>query len=64
MIDFTNKIVQYVKETDTSPNCSVIIYPKTGNKSSMLSIPIDPDNRHYQEVLEWVAEGNTIQEAD
>ena len=30
----------------------------------MLSIPIDPDNRHYQEVLAWVAEGNTIQEAD
>jgi len=21
-------------------------------------------NRHYQEILEWVAEGNTIEEAD
>ena len=28
------------------------------------SIPLDPANRHYQAILEWVAEGNTIQEAD
>jgi len=28
------------------------------------SIPLDPDNRHYQAILEWVAEGNTIEEAD
>ena len=64
MIDFTNKTVQYVKETDTSPNCSVIVYPKTGNKSSMISVPIDEANTDYQEILEWVAHGNTIQEAD
>ena len=64
MIDFTNKKVQYVKETNTSPNCSVIVYPKTGNKSSMISVPIDENNRHYQEILKWVDEGNTIEEAD
>ena len=29
-----------------------------------LSIPLDPNNRHYAAILEWVAEGNTIQEAD
>jgi len=23
-------------------------------------VPISEDNRHYQEILEWVAEGNTI----
>ena len=28
------------------------------------SIPLDPANRHYQEILEWVAEGNKIEEAD
>ena len=27
-------------------------------------IPLDPANRHYQAIQEWVAEGNTIQEAD
>ena len=29
-----------------------------------LSVPLDPDNRHYQAILEWVAEGNTIADAD
>jgi hypothetical protein len=29
-----------------------------------LFVPLDPDNRHYQAIQEWVAEGNTIQEAD
>ena len=29
-----------------------------------LSIPLIPANRHYAAILEWVAEGNTIQEAD
>jgi len=29
-----------------------------------MSVPLDPDNRHYQAIQEWVAKGNTIQEAD
>jgi hypothetical protein len=29
-----------------------------------VSVPLDPANRHYREILEWVAEGNTIEEAD
>tara|TARA_R100000353_G_scaffold94929_1_gene69555 strand:- start:111 stop:287 length:177 start_codon:yes stop_codon:yes gene_type:complete len=27
-------------------------------------IPFDPDNKDYQEYLEWVAEGNTAEAAD
>tara|TARA_R100001244_G_scaffold4788_1_gene6056 strand:+ start:488 stop:694 length:207 start_codon:yes stop_codon:yes gene_type:complete len=27
-------------------------------------IPIAEDNTDYQEILKWVAEGNTIEEAD
>ena len=27
-------------------------------------LPLDPANRHYAAILEWVAEGNTIEEAD
>ena len=26
-------------------------------------VPLDPANRHYAAILEWVAEGNTIQDA-
>ena len=28
------------------------------------SVPLDSNNRHYAAILEWVAEGNTIEEAD
>jgi len=28
------------------------------------SVPITNENTDYQNILEWVAEGNTIQEAD
>lgn len=27
-------------------------------------VPLDPTNRHYAAILEWVTEGNTIQDAD
>jgi len=27
-------------------------------------VPLDPANRHYQAIQEWVAEGNKIEEAD
>jgi len=27
-------------------------------------IPIAEENRHYQDFLDWVAEGNTAEEAD
>ena len=28
------------------------------------TVPIAADNRHYQAILKWVEEGNTIEEAD
>jgi len=31
---------------------------------NVLFISIDPNNRHWQAIQEWVAEGNTIEEAD
>ena len=30
----------------------------------VLYVPLKTDNRHYQAIQEWVAEGNTIAEAD
>ena len=29
-----------------------------------INVPLDPANRHYQAIQEWVAEGNTIQDAE
>ena len=32
--------------------------------NKIMTVPLDPDNRHYQAIQEWVDEGNTIEEAD
>ena len=32
----------------------------TYDDGKVWSVPVNPENRLYQEVLEWVAEGNTI----
>ena len=41
---------------------------KTGIKATIdgidYAIPINIENRHYIAIQEWVAEGNTIEEAD
>ena len=49
----------------------VVTYGTTDNSSitctidgQEMSVPLDPANRHYQAIQEWVAEGNTIAEAD
>jgi hypothetical protein len=38
-------------------------YKLISNELTMI-VPIDTNNRHYQAIQEWVAEGNTIQESD
>ena len=36
----------------------------TDNPNILLSVPHNEENSDYQEIMEWVAEGNTIEEAD
>ena len=49
--------IQYYLQTDPSPTS--IGNPCIGIVGTDISIPPDPNNRHYQAYLEWVAEGNT-----
>jgi len=35
-------------------------YKVTFSDGTISSVPHNEANRHYQEILEWVAEGNTI----
>jgi len=51
---------RYIRTSASTENDSISV---TIDGKSM-SVPINPDNRHYQAILEWVAEGNTIEEAD
>ena len=49
---------QYYAEDGQNESITVVIDGQTW------SVPLDPNNRHYQAIQEWVAEGNTIQEAE
>ena len=51
---------QYTQDTETNQNVSI----KATIDGTEMFVPLDPDNRHYQAIQEWVAEGNTIEEAD
>ena len=47
---------QYVKETLTNTNTTI-----TATIDGItMSVPITTDNRHYQAILDWVSDGNTI----
>ena len=50
---------QYAKDLDgNSDTITAVIDGVT------MSVPPTTDNRHYQAILEWVAEGNTIEAAE
>jgi len=50
---------QYIKD-EFDQNVTI----KANFDGDIIIVPLDPDNRHYAAILEWVADGNTIQEAD
>lgn len=58
MSDMTVTSAQY--QTDPLGNNSNILAVIDGDT---VSVAIDTDNRHYQAILDWVAEGNTIADA-
>ncbi len=39
-----------------SENVSIVVTTDTG----VFGVPINTENKDYQEILEWVADGNTI----
>ena len=50
---------KYAKDPDGNNSCVLATIDGTP-----MAVPLDPDNRHYQAIQEWVAEGNTIEDAD
>jgi len=59
MNDYNITSAQYVQNID-GDNVSVTA---TINGQEW-SVPMNTDNTHYAAILEWVAEGNSIQDAD
>ena len=54
MTDFNITSAQYTQSQDTNDGIEAVI------DSVTVYLSLDPANRHYQAILEWVAEGNTI----
>ena len=52
---------QYITDQLIGSDNTGIVATINGQQTS---VPLDPNNRHYAAILEWVAEGNTIEEAD
>ena len=43
----------------------LVSYQVIQNNSNLVySVPLDPANTDYQAILEWVEDGNTIEDAD
>ena len=59
MDNMTITSAQYVVDQDN--NDSIV---KAVIDGVTMYVPVNPANRHYQAIQEWVAEGNTIQDAD
>ena len=57
------KSAKYIAESGVNSTIKLILNEMPSNLEFMF-VPLDPDNRHYKAIQEWVAEGNTIQEAD
>ena len=49
-------LINEMSNKNTSITCTI--------DGQEMSVPLDPANRHYQAILEWVEDGNTIEDAD
>ena len=56
----TNPIYKLVKDPSTNTE-NIVLGTIDGIQ---WNIPFAPDNKHYQDYLAWVAEGNTAEAAD
>ena len=57
-------MIQTVKKLNDPVRNNFEGYEITTIEGTKISVPLDEANKDYQAILEWVAEGNTIQEAD
>ena len=58
---FENCTLKYIARDGVNISIKVT-YPSQGNTTKILSVPIDNENTDYQNILAWVAAGNTIEE--
>jgi hypothetical protein len=57
-------MIQTVKKLNDPVRNNFEGYEITTIEGTKISVPLDEANKDYQAILEWVADGNTIAEAD
>ena len=61
-MDLNNfKKIQYTNDARTGKRIGISVHY---DEVIPMFVPLDETNTDYQDILEWVAEGNTIEEAD
>ena len=60
----TIKKVKKLLRTNLDGSKTLSNYELTYDNDKVWCVPLREENTMYQEILAWVAEGNTIQEAD
>ena len=61
---FENCIIKKSNNPEGVYSCIKIIYPEVNGSQKIILVPLDEENTDYQDIQQWVAEGNTIEEAD
>ena len=62
---FEGCTIKYLKDASNKNYAVKIVYPTNSDGSiKKITAPMDNENTDYQAILQWVADGNTIQEAD
>ena len=61
---FENCIIKKSNNPEGVYSCIKIIYPEVNGSQKIILVPLDEENTDYQDIQQWVADGNTIQEAD
>ena len=57
-------MINTVKKIEIDGNSNKFCFKVTMGNGEIKFVPNSLDNTDYQNILQWVAEGNTIQEAD
>ena len=57
-------MIKSVKKKNDKDGNWVNSYVLTLKNGEVWDVPHNTDNRHYQAIQEWVAEGNKIEDAD
>ena len=61
---FENCIIKKSNNPEGVYSCIKIIYPEVNGSQKIILVPLDEENTDYQDIQQWVADGNTIAEAD